>query len=246
MILKKILCTALAVLITAGIAFSASAASDKDYTIAEAYWDEGESYVAGLWDETEDKTSYKVQLYKGTKKIGSLQTTNKAKMVFSKLIADNGSGSYHFTVYPTKGGKNMLVRSETIVIESDYLAAIKKNLKSTSNTTGNTGGTSGSGQSGGPGVAASSVISPASGIEGWNRLANGSWWWKNTDGSIKKEDWLLDKENWYYFDQNGIMQTGWIKYRDLWYYCGADGAMLKDTTTPDGFKVNADGVWVEN
>lgn len=240
MILKRILCAALAVLITGGMAFSASAASDKNYTITEAYWDEGENYVAGLWDEAEDKTSYKVQLYKGNRKVGSLQTTNKATMTFSKLIAEKGSGSYHFTVYPTRGGKSMLVTSQTIVIDSEYLAAIKKRIKSDSSPASTGTGT------GGPGVTGVSSINPASGIEGWNRLANGSWWWKNTDGSIKKEDWLLDKENWYYFDQNGIMQTGWIKYRDLWYYCGADGAMLKDTTTPDGFKVNADGVWVEN
>lgn len=237
---KQIIFAALAALFTGGIAFSAFAESDKNYTISEAYWDEGENYVTGLWDEAEDKTSYKVQLYKGNRKIGSLQTTNRTKMVFSRLIADKGSGSYYFTVYPTRGGKNMLVRSEAIVIESDYLSAIKKGLKNTSNT----------GEknlaSAGPGVASAPSINPSSGTAGWNQLANGGWWWKNTDGSIKKEDWLLDKENWYYFNAEGIMQTGWIKYRDLWYYCGADGAMLKNTTTPDGFKLNADGVWIEN
>ena len=31
----------------------------------------------------------------------------------------------------------------------------------------------------------------------------------------------------------------------LWYYMGADGYMLTDTTTPDGYYVNADGVWVQ-
>ena len=31
-----------------------------------------------------------------------------------------------------------------------------------------------------------------------------------------------------------------------WYYLNEDGWMLKDTTTPDGFYVDADGVWDEN
>ncbi len=31
----------------------------------------------------------------------------------------------------------------------------------------------------------------------------------------------------------------------LWYYMGSDGYMLTNTTTPDGYKVNASGVWVK-
>ena len=39
------------------------------------------------------------------------------------------------------------------------------------------------------------------------------------------------------------MKTGWILYKDAWYYCGESGAMLVNTTTPDGYYVNGDGVW---
>lgn len=31
----------------------------------------------------------------------------------------------------------------------------------------------------------------------------------------------------------------------LWYYMGADGYMLTNTITPDGYAVNADGVWIQ-
>ena len=81
------------------------------------------------------------------------------------------------------------------------------------------------------------------------------------------------KQQWYHFDENGYMQTGWIKDNGIWYYLHnqADGsqghmytgwhlidgkwyyfsegmkqpqgAMLANTTTPDGYKVGPDGAW---
>lgn len=35
----------------------------------------------------------------------------------------------------------------------------------------------------------------------------------------------------------------WIQEGEWWYYLGADGAMMTDTVTPDGYRVNASGVW---
>ena len=29
-----------------------------------------------------------------------------------------------------------------------------------------------------------------------------------------------------------------------WFYLGSDGAMLMNTTTPDGFKLGANGAWI--
>ena len=40
------------------------------------------------------------------------------------------------------------------------------------------------------------------------------------------------------------MRTGWINWNGAYYYCGSDGAMLVNTYTPDGFYVDANGVWV--
>lgn len=35
-------------------------------------------------------------------------------------------------------------------------------------------------------------------------------------------DWLRDKNNWYYMDQDGMMQTGWCQVgADNWYYLNA-------------------------
>ena len=73
----------------------------------------------------------------------------------------------------------------------------------------------------------------------------------------------------YYFDENGQMATGWVKdttghlyyfetantadvgkmttgWKEInggYYYFGADGKMLTNGVTPDGYVVGADGVW---
>ena len=47
----------------------------------------------------------------------------------------------------------------------------------------------------------------------------------------------------YYFDESGAMQTGWKQLDGNWYYFQADGSLLKNATTPDGYKVNEEGIW---
>ncbi len=62
-----------------------------------------------------------------------------------------------------------------------------------------------------------------------------------------KVGWCEDAHSWYYFSEgSGAMKTSaWIFYKDAWYYMGSDGRMLADTTTPDGYVVDKNGVWVE-
>ena len=51
----------------------------------------------------------------------------------------------------------------------------------------------------------------------------------------------------YYFDSTGAMITvAWIEVDGYWYYFGQDGNMLTNTTTPDGYKVDARGRLKEN
>ena len=79
-----------------------------------------------------------------------------------------------------------------------------------------------------------------------------------------KTGWIKDKEIWYYlnpedgimlvglhkvngdhyyFDDSGAMQTGWKRIDGNWYYFQTDGSLLKNATTPDGYKVNEEGIW---
>lgn len=100
---------------------------------------------------------------------------------------------------------------------------------------------------------------------GWK--ANGEKWVFLKENSIPAKDEVLDikgkrywfdsdeymavgwrqdnKGNWYYMESSGAMDfSSWINYNGLWYYVGSDGKMLTNTTTPDGYYVNGDGVWV--
>ncbi len=81
---------------------------------------------------------------------------------------------------------------------------------------------------------------------GWKKAANGSWNYYLADGK-KKTGWLInDSYEWYYFDTSGTMQTGWVKWNNKWYYMDkSSGKMLVSTTTPDGYIVGPDGVWIE-
>lgn len=52
------------------------------------------------------------------------------------------------------------------------------------------------------------------------------YWYKNSDGTYPKSTWKQIGGKYYYFD--------------------GEGYLLRDTTTPDGYLVNKEGVWVEN
>ena len=99
----------------------------------------------------------------------------------------------------------------------------------------------------------------------WEKI-NGRWWAFGSDGYISSgwiydtiyQGWFYMDENqgmltgwqfingkWYYFDAEGYMATGWIKVGGLDYCLAPDGALYVNCTTPDGYNVNADGVWVQ-
>ena len=76
---------------------------------------------------------------------------------------------------------------------------------------------------------------------GWKQDGTG-WWYGNSDGSYPAGIWQNINGQWYFFKENGYMATGWVQWDGKQYYCDiAGGQMLADTTTPDGFKVGADG-----
>ena len=57
--------------------------------------------------------------------------------------------------------------------------------------------------------------------------------------------WVQSGEKWYYYRQDGIMACNyWVKTSEKWYYLGSDGVMLKDTVTPDGYRLDSSGVWI--
>lgn len=96
--------------------------------------------------------------------------------------------------------------------------AYRDSINSSSNNSVNTNG-----------QASGANVGPGYKVEGWN---------KNT------------KDNkWYYYENDSVTNiskksTGWKEIGGSWYYFGTDGAMYQNTTTPDGYFVDANGVWV--
>ena len=78
---------------------------------------------------------------------------------------------------------------------------------------------------------------------GWVK-DKGTWYYLNDSGAMQT-GWVKENGTWYYLNQSGAMETGWFTVSDKWYYANESGALAINTTTPDGYTVNADGEWVE-
>ena len=100
---------------------------------------------------------------------------------------------------------------------------------------------------------------------GWKLLDNQYYYF--TESGAMKTGWFKDKGLWYYLkpddgvmatglldvdgtryylNASGAMETGWKQLNGNWYYFQADGSLLRNGTTPDGYKVNKDGIWSLN
>ena len=82
-------------------------------------------------------------------------------------------------------------------------------------------------------------------LKGWYKEA-GKWYFLHpTTGAMLTGIQEISGDD-YYFNNFGAMQVGWIKDNGEWYYFKASGAMLRNGTTPDGYKVDGEGRWLPN
>ena len=58
--------------------------------------------------------------------------------------------------------------------------------------------------------------------------------------------WKEDEKGKWYEEDGNYITSSWKEIEGKQYYFGADGYMLVNTTTPDGYKVGADGVWIQD
>ena len=63
----------------------------------------------------------------------------------------------------------------------------------------------------------------------------GQWVQDNAGWKVQNDDGSYITNSWYQSPESG-----------LFYYLGADSYMMVDTTTPDGYQVGPDGVWIES
>ena len=69
------------------------------------------------------------------------------------------------------------------------------------------------------------------GMGSWQQNETG-WWWQRNDGSYPAGEW-----KWVDGDGDGTAES---------YYFDGNGYLATNTTTPDGYTVNADGAWVQD
>lgn len=110
-----------------------------------------------------------------------------------------------------------------------------------------------------------SLLASVPAFAGWEKTDDGLWHYSN-NGSYIKNAWKLDGGSWFYLNENGtlalsqfvsgddgslyyvnadgqMVENQWINIGGIYYYAGNGGAILKNTTTPDGYYVDANGVW---
>lgn len=95
---------------------------------------------------------------------------------------------------------------------------------------------------------------------------NGKWYWLEPDGIMAAgwkalngrkyylmpstgemvTGWIADGQNWYYAGSDGAIVTGWVQTDGKWYYLAEDGQMLSSTVTPDNYRVDDTGAWVQS
>lgn len=77
----------------------------------------------------------------------------------------------------------------------------------------------------------------------WQKV-NGKWYYLNQDGDMSI-GWRLINGTWYWLEPTGEMVTGWKWIGDQCYYFDSSGAMWYGTTTPDGYRLDASGAWIQ-
>lgn len=114
-------------------------------------------------------------------------------------------------------------------------------------------------------IAAFSLSCPVITLAAWEQQTDGSWKYYDRNGNLGVNKWAKSGDYWYhlngngdidynmliedqgqtyYVDAEGRMATNqWINHNSVYYYAGTDGAFLKSCITPDGYTVDANGVW---
>lgn len=113
------------------------------------------------------------------------------------------------------------------------------------------------------GFAVMSQTTPASGWgkddKGWyyvlesGQRAAGQWlhvdqadYWIDADGYMATGWRQFAGGEWCYFRSNGARAVNyWVEDQGKWFYLGDQGVMLKNTRTPDGYQLGADGAWIQ-
>ena len=195
--------------------------------IDEVNWVDESSPVAE-WETPDGAKSYQVRLYRGSSSVGSAVTTTNTYYNYASSITRTGEYYFKVRAVNSNSKKGDWYESDYIYVDEQMLANIQSGNYTNANASNGT----------------NTSVTPGTSTSQWVK-DNVGWWYRYADGSYPTNGWLQINSIWYCFDSRGYMRTGWITAGNTWYYCDTNsGAMLTNTTTPDGYKVDASGVWV--
>ena len=195
---------------------------------------EGEDIPVARWESTAGAKSYQVRLYREDRSVGTTVTTSNEYYNFSSSITREGDYYFKVRAVNSNSKKGEWYESDSMYVDGDMAEDFKNGNYSSGSQNSGTATAPGASSNGGT----------------WKRN-NVGWWYEYSDGSYPRNGWLSIKNVWYCFDAAGYMRMGWIQAGDgKWYYCDPregsnQGAMMVNTTTPDGYRVDANGVWIQ-
>lgn len=170
------------------------------------------------WTPVGDAGSYEVTIMRNGKANNPTKTTvTGTSLNIGSLITRTGDYSIRVSAVSRYDAKlkSDYAYSDSIAVDDSVLAKFTSNTASYEETSGQ-----------------------------WIDTENGSWY-QNPDGSWPASGWQQIDGSWYFFNAQGYRQTGWVLWNNQQYYCDSDGKMLVGTMTPDGYYVDANGVWKE-
>lgn len=75
---------------------------------------------------------------------------------------------------------------------------------------------------------------------------NGEIYCFKPDSYMVSSDWYQIGGIWYFFrPSGGLAKSRWIETGGKWYYVDGNGSLFTNGTTPDGCRVDANGVWIQ-
>ena len=79
-------------------------------------------------------------------------------------------------------------------------------------------------------------------VDEWFQVGN-KWYIASGKGTILTNVFITYQDEVYHFNASGEMsENEWFEAEGYWFYAGKSGAILRNTTTPDGYYVNANGI----
>ena len=79
-------------------------------------------------------------------------------------------------------------------------------------------------------------------VDEWFQVGN-KWYVASGKGTILTNVFITYQDEVYHFNASGEMAANeWFEVNGGWFYASKSGAILRNTTTPDGYYVNANGI----